>query len=355
MTSKHNHRQESVRLGAHWETRRGFLCHCCFGAVTAGMLAAINRPARSADAVTVKATHGTGFCNMGIFLVHELALAEADGVHLEFVNTPTIADITSVFGAGQVDASLIPYTNFFTLIDKGAPVKIVSGGGVEGCIIVAKPGIASAEDCRGKTLGTFQADTLEVLPYDWLKMHGISFQDLDVRFFGTSPEMAQAFIAGSVDMICHIEPYATQALEGVQGATILSDGTDVYHKGYTDCVLAVSERLIEENRDAVKALIKALMVAQQKTEADRKAMVELTIGKYYKTPLEVGLNASMKQPNVVDQRDQEDFMIERSKSVVELGYISKELGKESFDWSILEDVIAENPELYDSLQLKSKV
>ena len=45
-----------------------------------------------------------------------------------------------MFGAGQVDASLIPYTNFFTLIDKGAPVKIVSGGGVEGCVIVAKPG-----------------------------------------------------------------------------------------------------------------------------------------------------------------------------------------------------------------------
>ena len=43
-------------------------------------------------------------------------------------------------------------------------------------------------------------------------------------------------------------------------------------------------------------------------------------------------------------------MIERSKSVVELGYIS-ELG---FDWSILEDVIAGNPELYDSLQLKSR-
>ena len=139
---------------------------------------------------------------------------------------------------------------------------------------MAKPGIASAEDCQGKTLGTFQADTLEVLPYDWLKMHGISFQDLDVRFFGTSPEMAQAFIAGSVDMICHIEPYATQALEGVQGATVLSDGTDVYHKGYTDCVLAVSERLIEENRDAVKALIKALMVAQQKrgrSEGDGRA------------------------------------------------------------------------------------
>ena len=102
-------------------------------------------------------------------------------------------------------------------------------------------------------------------------------------------------------------------------------------------------------------LIKALMMAQQKTEADRKAMVELTIGKYYKTPLEVGLNASMKQPNVVDQRDQETFMIERSRSMVELGYISDEIGKESFDWSMLEEVIAENPEIYGSLKLKSKV
>ena len=48
-------------------------------------------------------------------------------------------------------------------------------------------------------------------------------------------------------------------------------------------------------------------------------------------------------------------MIERSRSVVELGYISDELGKESFDWSMLEEVIAENPQLYGSLKLKSKV
>ena len=348
---RHTHAQGSVGIAP---SRREFLCHCCVGVSTAALLAAINRPALAADAVTVKATHGTGFCNMGIFLAHELQLAEADGVHLEFVNTPTIADVTTIFGAGLVDASLIPYTNFFTLLDKGAPVKIVSGGGVEGCVIVSQPGLDSAETLRGKTLGTFQADTLEVLPYDWLKMNGMSFHDVDVRFFGTSPELAQAFLAGSVDCICHIEPYATQALEGVEGAVMLSDGTDVYHKGYTDCVLAVSERLIDEHRDAVKALIKALMVAQQKTEADRKAMVELTIGKYYKTPLEVGLAASMKQPNVVDQRDQEDFMIERSKSVVELGYIKEPLGKESFDWSMLEEVIAENPEIYDSLKLKSK-
>ena len=35
---------------------------------------------------------------------------------------------------------------------------------------------------------------------------------------------------------------------------------------------------------------------------------------------------------MIDQRGPADFMIDRSQSVVELGYISKELGKESFDW-----------------------
>ena len=46
----------------------------------------------------------------------------------------------------------------------GAPVKIVAGGGVQGVYIVAQPGLDKPEKLKGKTLGTFQNDTLEVLP-----------------------------------------------------------------------------------------------------------------------------------------------------------------------------------------------
>ena len=35
----------------------------------------------------------------------------------------------------------MPYTSFMALHDAGAPVKIVAGGGVEGCAIVARPGL----------------------------------------------------------------------------------------------------------------------------------------------------------------------------------------------------------------------
>ena len=267
MTKKNQHSRD--HSGPSLFGRREFLCHCCVGGVaTAAMLAGINRPAK-AGMLTVRATHGTGLCNMAIFLAHARKMTEKYGITLEFVNAPTSGDIAAIFGSGQVDLSSIPYTNYFTLIDKGAPVKIVSGTGSEGCVIVSQPGIDSAEKLRGKSLGTFQADTLEVLPYDWLKKHGIDWAKMDVKFLGSSPEIVQAFVNGAVDSISHIEPYATQALRAVEGAHVLSDGTDIYGPYYTDCVIAVSERLINADREAVKNLIRTFMLAQHESEKDR--------------------------------------------------------------------------------------
>ncbi len=338
-------------------SRRGFLKTTLAGsaatiALPAG-LASLLMPAAAHAATTIKATHGSGFCNMGIFLAEERDLAKADGVDLEFVVTPSNTEITTMFGAGLVDISMIPYSNFLTLYDAGAPVKIIAGGGVQGCIIVAKPGIKSSADLKGKSFGTFQADTLEVLPYDYLKKAGLSFKDVDIKYLNTSPELAQAFIAGAVDAICHIEPYASQCLSSVSGATVLTDGIDLYGPGYSDCVLAARTPLLEENPKAVKAIIKALMVAQSQAEADKTAALNDTVGKYYKTSMEAAINASNKQPIVVDQRGQTQFILDRGMSMKELGYVKKLPDKAAFDWSFLESVISENPALYASLKLKS--
>lgn len=337
-------------------SRRSFLKSTAAGAATVALpahLAGLLAPQPAFASTTVKATHGSGFCNMGIFLAKERGLTKADGVDLEFVVTPSNTEITTMFGAGLVDISMIPYSNFMTLYDAGAPVKIVAGGGVQGCIIVAREGIKSAADLKGKTFGTFQADTLEVLPYDYLKKAGLSFKDVQIKYLDTSPELAQAFIAGALDAICHIEPYATQCVTNRKGATVLSDGTDLYGKGYSDCVLAVRTPLIEKNPAAVKAVIKALMVAQSQAEADKSAALRDTVGKYYKTSMDAAIDASNKQPIVVDQRNQTQFIIDRGVSMQELGYVKKLPDKGAFDWSLLEAVIAENKPLYDGLKLKS--
>jgi len=337
-------------------SRRGFLKGTGASAVSvalpaglAGMLGATSAQA----ATTLKATHGAGLCNMGIFLAKKRNLAQADGVELDFVVTPTTTDVVTLFGSGQVDISVIPYSNFLTLVDAGAPVRMVAGAGVEGCILVGGPGIKTAADLKGKTIGTFQADTLEVLPYDYLKKAGLSFKDVKVRYFNTSPELATAFINGGIDAVCHIEPYATQCQTSRAGSSILSDGRDVYGANYADCVLAARIPLIEKNPQAIKAVIKAMFLAQSQAETDPAAALRDTVGTYYKTSMEAATAAQSKQPIMIDQRQNTKFFSDRSQSMMEMGYVKKLMPAGALDWKLIEQVIGENRALYDGLKLKA--
>jgi NitT/TauT family transport system substrate-binding protein len=301
----------------------------------------------------IKGTHGSGFCNLNIFLAHSRQYAKTAGVELEFINTPTFAEQVTFLGMGQVDIGLMPYTSFMALYDAGAPVKIVAGGGIEGCAIVARPGLDSPEKLKGKTLGTFQLDTLEVMPYDYLKKNGISFKDVKVRYMGNTPEAVEAFKAGALDWICTIEPYASALVADVKGAVMLTNGVDMYGAGYTDCVLASRASLMKDNPAGLKAIIKAMMQAQYDAETQSEDVLKELVGKYYKTSIENARIAKGKQPAVVDARNQTKFILDRTDSVVEMGYIKKKPGRDAIDWTLLEEVIKENPDLYGKLKYKS--
>jgi NitT/TauT family transport system substrate-binding protein len=301
----------------------------------------------------IKSTHGSGFCNLNYFLANARQTAKDDGVMLDFVITPTFAEQVTFLGAGQVDAGLIPYTSFVALFDAGAPVKIIAGGGIQGCILVAQPGLDSPEKLKGKTLGTFQMDTLEVLPFDWLKKHGVNFKDINVRYMGTTPEAVEAFKAGALDLICTIEPYGTALLNDVKGSVMLSDGIDIYGPGYTDCVLAVRVDMIKQNPAALKSLIKGMMKAQHMAETQPDEALKILVGPYYKTSMENARIAMSKQPSVVDARNQTQFILDRVESITEMGYIKKKPGRDAIDWTLLEQVIAENQDLYGKLKYKS--
>ena len=144
--------------GAAVASRRKFLKGAAAATtITMGMGSALFGGAAHA-AAGVKSTHGSGFCNLNIFLAHSRQYAKAAGVELEFINTPTFAEQVTFLGMGQVDIGLMPYTSFMALFDAGAPVKVVAGGGIEGCVIVSQPGLDSPEKLKGKTLGTALGD-----------------------------------------------------------------------------------------------------------------------------------------------------------------------------------------------------
>ena len=181
----------------------------------------------------------------------------------------------------------------------------------------------------------------------------MEFAEAEIKYFNTSPELAAAFINGAIDAVSHIEPYATQCLQERAGSSILTDGLDLYGEGYSDCVLAARTPLLEENPDAVKAVIKAMMTAQYQSETDTAAALAETQGTYYKTSLEALTLAQSRQPVMIDQRNNTDFFVERSVSMQKMGYVKNTLPDTAVNWALLEEVIAENGGLYDSLELKT--
>jgi NitT/TauT family transport system substrate-binding protein len=349
------HGNLSLTIPAPALNRRSFLkASAALGTITmavgGGMM---GMPGSARAAVTVKGTHGNGFCNVAFFITHAHQLAKADGLTLEFVNTPSFADQVTFLGSGQVDVAVLPYTNFMALYDAGAPVQIVGGGGVQGVYIVAQPGLDTPAKLKGKTLGTFQNDTLEVLPYDWLKKNGVDYKDVTVRYMDSMGDMVAAFKAGAVDIASTIEPYGSALLSDVKGSILLSDGVDIYGPQYTDCVLAASTALLKKDPGSVKALIKAMLKAQLMWEQDRETLLAELVGPYYKTSLENARIGGIAQPAKVDQRAQTDFILNRVDSVMAMGYIKKKPGKDAIDWSYLEAAIAEVPDVYSKLKYKS--
>jgi NitT/TauT family transport system substrate-binding protein len=348
------------RFGTAWSpslrsmdlSRRGFLRATAAGSLTLAVASGMAGSVQAADS-HIKSTHGSGFCNLNYFLANALQTAQEDGLIIDFVMTPTSAEMVTFLGAGQVDAGLMPYTSFIALHDAGAPVSIVAGGGIEGVVLIAQSGLDSPEKLKGKTLGTFQMDTLEVMPYDWLKKNNVSFKDITVRYMGNTPEAVEAFKAGALDMICTVEPYASALLHDIKGSVMLSDGTDIYGHGYTDCVLAVRDDLIKQNPAGIKALIKGMMKAQHMAETKPDEVLKIVVGPYYKTSIENAKIGMARQPSVVDARAQTQFILDRTESLLEMGYIKQKPGRDAIDWTLLEAVIAENADLYGQLKYKS--
>jgi len=331
-------------------SRRHILKGATAGVITMALGPSMGGAAFAQAGSVLKATKGSGFCNLNIFLAHAMQFAKAEGVELRFINTPTQAEQVTFLGMGQVDVGLMPYTSFMALYDAGAPIKVVAGGGIEGCGIVSRPGLDTPQKLKGKTLATFQLDTLEVMPYDYLKKHGVSFKDVTVRYMANTPEAVEAFKAGAVDFICTIEPYVSSLVKDVKGAHLLTDGRDLYGAGYTDCVLTCGERLIKENKTGLKSIIKAMMQAQFMAETQQKETLEKLVGPYYKTSMENAQFAMTKQPAIVDARKQTDFILQRTDSLVEMGYIKKKPTASAIDWGPLEEVIKENADLYSKLR-----
>lgn len=159
------------------------------------------------------------------------------------------------FSAGKVDA--VSMTNGDALVTgaTGAPSKaiIINDYSNGNDMIVAKPGIDSVKDLKGKKIGVEIGFVDHLLLLKALEANGLKEEDVTLVNVPTA-ETPKALASGDVDAIAAWQPNSGQALKAVPGSKAIYSSADV--PGLIYDVLAVSPSSLSAREDDWKKVAK---------------------------------------------------------------------------------------------------
>lgn len=207
--------------------------------------------------------------------------------------------------------------------------------------------IHDLKSLKGRKIGTYRGDTLEALAYGALEDAGL-LGSVELAYFTDPFESLTALRAAQVDAITHVEPFVSELVS--EGMNRLATGEGVWHTDHPDCVLVSTESYIREHRAELKALIRQMSQAQHDIEADLPAVSRRIAESFYKMRPDELVKAVHSQFPAIDIRGLKGFVIAKSQYLVKLGYIPAAADDRLFDFSLLDEVIRENPDLFAGLK-----
>ena len=176
------------------------------------------------------------------------------GVDVKFEWFDYVASMDA-FAAGQLDA--VPMTNGDTLVtgaSGGKGVMILLNDYSNGNdMIVARPGIKSVKELKGKKVGVEIGFVGHLLLLNALEKSGLTEKDVELVNVPTN-ETPQVLASGDVDAIVAWQPNSGQALALVPGSTRIYSSAD--EPGLIYDVLAVTPTSLAARRDDWKKVIK---------------------------------------------------------------------------------------------------
>ena len=166
----------------------------------------------------VKSTHGTGFCNLNIFLAHSLQIREGRRararVH-QHADLRRAGDLPR-HGPGRCRPDALHQ------LHRAATTRARrsrSSPAAASRAAPSSPGPASTRprSSRARRSAPSRSIRWRCMPYDYLKKHGVTFKDVKVRYMGNTPEAVEAFKAGAHRLDLHHRALCLGAGERRQG------------------------------------------------------------------------------------------------------------------------------------------
>lgn len=177
-----------------------------------------------------------------------------NGVDVEVKYFENYTDSLNALSTGNIDANSQTLNDTISSVAGGAKERIVlvNDNSTGNDQIIAREGIASVADLKGKTVAAEEGTVDHYLLLLALQKAGLG--PADVKFTPLATDAAAAaFVAGRVDAVGVFAPFTTTALER-QGSKAIATSKDF--PGAIPDHLVVNPSLIQDRPDDVQALVK---------------------------------------------------------------------------------------------------
>lgn len=285
--------------------------------------------ARAQALDTVNVGHLVGICMSPLFYAKATEIFKTEGLDVQMKFMPNPGDALTALNSGAMDIIHNPFTNSFVAAGQGAPVRIIAGSGAGGLFLIAQKdgGLKSMADLaaqkgKGLKIGTIRFNTFEMTLYRALTKAGLAYSDYNVVWFNDTLALAAAYESKNLDLVTHVEPFATRLIDQLGGVPI-SSSLDAWGPHGPDCVTNTTARYLESKPDVIKRYLKALLKADATIKADMpKAIHVLDAAKFYRVNKEVLTAALPRQlPQVDITKGGAQGMEIALADMVKLGYI----------------------------------
>jgi NitT/TauT family transport system substrate-binding protein len=272
---------------------------------------------------TLSMTHGCSLSNLPLFVAAGSGLFEEEGLHVVAPPFTAMSSTAEALATGAAELGTAAFTQPMIDCTRSNPPVLVAGSGLMGVSVLAQPGICDVGELRGRPVGTFRGDPLEVLLHDVLISFGMAMADLDVRYLDDIAEAMAEFTAGELAAITLAEPHANRLR--ADGAVDLSDGRELWGDPFPDTVLVASARVLAERPTVVSAAIRALLRAERVIAADPAAAIGCAAPHFPGYSVAELAEAAVRQPPLVDIRALAPTVLGRWGSLQSLGLAPSEM------------------------------
>jgi NitT/TauT family transport system substrate-binding protein len=227
--------------------------------------------ANTPETMTVRLPQWVGgaYCWAGVYLAGEMI--RADGLtDVRYVQGDPGLDHSEWIARGETDFSVNFPPKQITSIDKGVPIKVLTGLHA-GCLeLIANETTQTVADLRGKRVGI---DGFDNSRHVWLSLMAAYVgldptRDIEWVVTQNAPE---SFVRGQIDAFLGTPPQPQELRARNIGHSILNNAIDRPWSQYFCCMISARSEFVSQYPVATKLVVKAILKAADLCASDPQA------------------------------------------------------------------------------------